>query len=210
MTWVAHPWHGISPGGEAPVRVTAYVEMVPTDTVKLELDKASGHLCLDRPQRYSSLCPTMYGFVPRTLCGERVAALVSRRTGRTGLAGDGDPMDLCVLAERPLQRGGVLVSARPIAGLRMFDGAEVDDKVVAVLEGDAAYGGFRDLADCPLSLIERLRHYFLTYKDMPDGEPRQTEIVGTYGADEAREVLALSMADYRARFGVEPDPGPGR
>ncbi|HZH02316.1 MAG TPA: hypothetical protein VEY30_00950, partial [Myxococcaceae bacterium] len=55
LMFQAHPWHGVLPGEKAPERVTAYVEIVPTDTVKYELDKATGHLKIDRPQRYSSI-----------------------------------------------------------------------------------------------------------------------------------------------------------
>jgi inorganic pyrophosphatase len=200
----AHPWHGISPGGEAPRRLTAYIEMVPADTVKYEVDKVSGHLRLDRPQKYSSLCPAPYGFVPRTLCGEGVAALAGRRAGRAGIVGDGDPVDICVLTERAISHGGILVTARPIGGFRAFDGLEADDKIVAVLEGDAAYGTFGDLGDCPASLTDRLRHYFLTYKDMPGDEARRIEITHVYGADEAREVIRLALEDYRRRFGGRP------
>ena len=122
--FVAHPWHGIPPGDGAPERVTVYVEMVPTDTVKYEVDKRSGHLRIDRPQKYSALCPAPYGFIPRTLCAERVAAFAAQRAGRRDIVGDGDPMDVCVLTERPINHGGILVTARTIGGLRMFDRAE--------------------------------------------------------------------------------------
>jgi hypothetical protein len=37
----AHPWHGVTPG--TPDLVNAYIEIVPTDAVKYELDKTSGH-----------------------------------------------------------------------------------------------------------------------------------------------------------------------
>jgi inorganic pyrophosphatase len=197
---LAHPWHGISPGAQAPVVLTVYIEIVPTDTVKYEVDKLSGHLRVDRPQKYSALCPALYGFVPRTLCGDAVGAFAASRAGRPGVAGDGDPMDVCVLTEREINRGGIIVSARPIGGFRMFDGSEADDKILTVLEGDAAYGGFRDLGDCPPALVERLRHYFLTYKDMPGAERRNTEITHVYGAAEAREVVRYSLEDYRRRF----------
>src|SRR5579871_6113407 len=90
-----HPWHGISPGEEAPDVINCFIEVVPSDTMKYEIDKVSGYLKLDRPQKYSSICPALYGFVPQTLCAERVAALSSERTG-TVLAGDGDPLDICI------------------------------------------------------------------------------------------------------------------
>src|SRR4051794_41490367 len=76
-----HPWHGISIGPHAPALVTCYVEIVPFDTVKYEIDKESGYLRIDRPQRYSHVCPTPYGFLPRTLCGPRVAERLAARSG---------------------------------------------------------------------------------------------------------------------------------
>ena len=57
----AHPWHGVSIGDQAPEVVTAYIEIVPTDTVKYEVDKVSGFLKVDRPQRFSNFCPVYYG-----------------------------------------------------------------------------------------------------------------------------------------------------
>ena len=207
---LAHPWHGISPGPAAPAVLTVYIEIVPTDTVKYEVDKVTGHLRVDRPQKYSALCPALYGFVPRTLCGDLVGTYAGDRTGRHAVEGDGDPMDVCVLTERTINRGGFICSVRPIGGFRMFDAGQADDKILAVLDGDAAYGAFRDLGDCPPSLVERLRHYFLSYKDMPGAaEPRHTEITHVYGAAEAQEIVRLSLEDYRRRFEGPADPAIG-
>lgn len=196
-----HPWHGIAIGDDAPRKVAAFIEIVPTDTVKYELDKATGILKADRPQLFSNVCPTLYGLVPRTYCGTRVAQLCEERTGRAGLKGDGDPMDVCVLTEKPIAHGQILVPAVPIGGLRMLDNDEVDDKILAVLRGDAVYGALADVTEMPKSLVDRLRHYFLTYKQKP-GEPAQSvEITHVYGHGEALAVLAASRDDYRARFG---------
>ena len=197
----AHPWHGIAAGPNAPERLNAYIEMVPTDTVKYELDKLTGVLRVDRPQRYSNICPVLYGFVPQTLCAEQVAMLAADRTGRTKMQGDGDPLDVCVLTERPFSHGGVLVDAIPVGGLRMIDGNEADDKIIAVMAGDLAFGDLNDILECPTPLIDRLRHYFQTYKQSPDSTAQVCEITHVYGRDEAHEVIRRSMADYEARFG---------
>lgn len=196
-----HPWHGVSLGADAPAIVTAYIEIVPTDTVKYELDKATGYLKVDRPQKFSNVCPTLYGFLPRTYCGRQVAELCMERTGRTGLVGDGDPMDVCVLTEKSMPRGDILLRAIPIGGLRMIDGGEVDDKIVAVLEIDLVYGESRDIESLPRTLVERMRHYFLTYKDVPGAEHRNCEITHVYGREEAYAVIRRSQLDYQARFG---------
>jgi len=201
LLFQSHPWHGLSIGPQAPGVVTVYVELVPADTVKYEIDKRSGVLKLDRPQRYSSLSPEPYGFVPRTLCGPAVAALAARACGRAGLKGDGDPLDICVLTERALNHGGIMVRARPIGGLRMLDGDEVDDKIIAVLESDPTYENWTELEHCPPVLIDRIQHYFLTYKDMPGAESARVELVGVYGAETARQVIVSSQADYREKFG---------
>ncbi len=201
LLFQSHPWHGVSAGPLAPGVVTTFIELVPNDTVKYEIDKRSGILKLDRPQRYSSLSPEPYGFIPRTLCGESVAAFAAKEAGRKGLRGDLDPLDICVLTERTLSHGNILVKARPIGGLRMFDGDEVDDKIIAVLESDPTYESWTELEHCPPVLIDRIQHYFLTYKDMPGTTAARVELAGVYGAETAREVIARSQVDYRAKFG---------
>ncbi len=200
MVFKPHPWHGIPLGPGAPDVVTAYVEIVPTDTVKYEIDKETGYLKVDRPQKYSNVCPSLYGFLPRTLCGERIGAHCAEAVGRSGVEGDGDPMDICVLTEKHMSHGNILVRAVPIGGLRMLDGNEADDKIIAVMVADVAYSDWKEIDDCPEGLIQRLRHYFLTYKEPPGSSPPHTEITHVYGADEARAVIEKSRQDYRARF----------
>jgi inorganic pyrophosphatase len=197
----AHPWHGIPVGSDAPVIVNVFIEIVPGDTVKYEIDKPSGHLKIDRPQRFSNVCPSPYGFIPQTWCRDGVAAIAMRTTGRTGIVGDDDPLDICVLTERPITHGAILVRARTIGGLCLLDKGEADEKIIAVLLDDPAYGTFRDLDDVPAPLVDRLRHYFLTYKDIPDGATTRTcEIIAVYGAARAHEVVRASIADYQAGF----------
>jgi inorganic pyrophosphatase len=203
--FTSHPWHGVRIGPEAPNVVTVYVEIVPTDTVKYELDKLSGLLKVDRPQMYSNVCPSPYGLIPQTLCGERVAAFCRERTGRAPVRGDGDPMDICVLTEKPIAHGNILVRAVPFGGLRMLDGEEADDKILAVLPGDAVYGRIQDVSECPETLLDRLRHYFLTYKQAPGRERAAVEITGVYGRDEALEVIRRSHADYLEQFPGIPE-----
>lgn len=201
----AHPWHGVTPGEKSPEIVTCYIEMVPTDAVKYEVDKATGILKLDRPQRYSNQPPCLYGFIPRTYCDVRVGERCSERLGRTGIVGDGDPIDVCVLTEKPIQHGAILVEALPIGGLRMIDGNQADDKIIAVLKGDSVYGGWQDMKDVPPQLIDRLRHYFLTYKAMPDAPKPPVEIAETYDRAEALETIKKSFDDYRAKYGQLTD-----
>ncbi|MEO6325906.1 MAG: inorganic pyrophosphatase [Thermoanaerobaculia bacterium] len=198
-----HPWHGIDPGPEAPAQVNAYIEIVPTDTVKYELDKATGYLRVDRPQKFSNVCPSLYGFIPQTYCGDEVGAFAAERAGRESLGGDGDPLDICVLTEKAITHGDILVAAIVIGGLRMLDQNEADDKLVAVMQGDAVYGGLRDIEKLPDALVARLKHYFLTYKLSPEAEGnRQVEITHVYGREEAWQVYEKSRRDYERLVGA--------
>ena len=196
----SHPWHGVSIGEYSPNLVNVYVEIVPTDTIKYETDKESGILFLDRPQKYSNICPAIYGFIPQTLCLENVAKLCEAKTGLVDIAGDGDPVDICVLSERPILHGDILLVARPIGGFKMIDKGEADDKIIAVLEGDNAYSHWKDLSDCPSSIIDRLQHYFLTYKLAPGSTDNKCQIVSDYGAEDAKEVIMASKKDYELKF----------
>ncbi len=192
----AHPWHGVEMGPGAPEVVTCYIEMVPTDTVKYEIDKETGLLKLDRPQLYSNYCPAPYGFIPRTYCGKRVGKNCGDKIGKKGVIGDGDPLDICILVEKPILRGDLLVTARPIGGFRAVDRDQADDKIIAVLDRDPIYKDLKDVSECPANLIDRLHHYFMTYKALPgEGEPHM-RIVNVYGAEEAREVVRLASLDY--------------
>lgn len=196
--WRPHPWHGLTAGPTPPELVTAYVEITPFDLVKYEVDKATGYLRVDRPQRTSSQPPALYGFVPRTYCAARVAALAPGAE-----RGDGDPLDICVLSERPVARAEVLLTARVVGGLRMIDHGEADDKIVAVLDNDYVWGGAHDLAELPPVWVERLRHYFTTYKLVP-GEPSAVAVDAVYGREHAARVVTAAMEDYAEAFGSPP------
>ena len=190
-----HPWHGLEAGPEPPAVLNAFIEITPFDLMKYEVDKVSGYLRVDRPQRSSNQHPALYGFVPKSYCAERVAALAPRAK-----RGDGDPLDICVLSERAIARNEIIVRCRVIGGLQMIDTGEADDKIVAVLENDLVYGGARDLRDVPSVLVERLQHYFLTYKLVPGQKPR-SKITKVYGRPHAFKVVRAAMADYQAHFG---------
>jgi inorganic pyrophosphatase len=199
LRYKSHPWHGVDIGREAPDIVTTFIEMVPTDTVKYEIDKVTGYLRLDRPQKYSNVVPALYGFIPQTFSASKVAEYCMEKTGRKNIKGDGDPIDICVLTEKEITHGDILVRARPIGGFRMLDGDESDDKIIAVLYNDTVYGHFQDIPDIPELVIDRLKHYFLTYKDLP-GKERDVEITHTFGIEDAHEIIRRSMEDYHHKF----------
>ncbi len=193
--WRPHPWHGLDVGENFPDVVNAYIEMTPFDAVKYEVDKTTGYLRVDRPQLTSSMSPTLYGFIPRTYCGDRVQKL-SPSSSR----GDGDPLDICVITERPINRGEVILRARVIGGIQMIDGDEADDKIIAVLDEDPFWADIHSITEVPKALLNRLRHYFETYKLTP-GSNEHVEVLSMYDAEAAKGVMWAAQDDYKERYG---------
>jgi inorganic pyrophosphatase len=195
--WRRHPWHGLHArsNGSAEDIVQVYIEMTADDVVKYELDKSSGFLMVDRPQRTTSSPPALYGFIPRTYCAEEVAKRCPHAA-----EGDGDPLDICVFSERHITRADIILNARVVGGIQMIDGGEADDKIVAVLAGDNIWGEVNDIADLPSIKTERLQHYFSTYKMIP-GKENNVKVDFVYGREEALKVIAASEKDYENHFG---------
>ncbi len=192
--WRPHPWHGLAVGPDPPRLVTAYIEITPFDLVKYEVEKHTGYLHVDRPHRGAATPPNLYGLIPQTYCGPRVAAM----SPAVDLA-DGDPLDICVVSERPIDRSDITLTARVVGGLCMLDGGEADDKIIAVLQGDPIWGHATDLGDLPEAAVDRLEHYFATYKALP-GHPHDVVIDHRYGSDHAFAVVEASIADYDEAF----------
>ena len=192
--WRPHPWHGLEIGPEPPRIVNAYIEITPFDLVKYEIDKRSGYLMVDRPQRTSSQPPALYGFIPRTLCGERFCRLSPH-----ALRGDGDPLDICVISERSITKSEIVLAARVVGGIQMIDGDEADDKIVAVLQNDYFWDKAEDIADLPPVLVERLEHYFSTYKMVAGKKPRVV-LDQVYGQAHAFAVINAAIEDYKEAF----------
>lgn len=183
-----HPWHGLSPRIRG-FELRAFIENVPLDEVKYEVDRDSGLLRIDQPLVTSALPPYAYGFVPGTLCGPGVA----RSTRRS--RGDNAALDVFVLSERSLRTGGVIADVRLVGGIRVRDDALVDDKLITVLAGDAALSGIEDIDSVPIHVIERITH-FLNESSLlggcQTGEP--------FDRARALELLTAGVEDYRDAF----------
>jgi inorganic pyrophosphatase len=198
----AHPWHGIESGEAAPAEVTVFIEIVPRDTVKYEVDKETGYLKIDRPQQYSNVVPANYGFIPQTYCSRRIADLARSRSEIEISDGDGDPLDILVLSEHHIPRGDIILKARPIGGFCLVDAGEADDKIIAVLKGDKVFEQYTEIAQLPTGILERFEHYFLTYKSLP-GETSLCKIPYSYGREESYGVIRAAVEDYEEMWSAE-------
>ncbi len=193
--WRPHPWHGLEVGKQPPSLVQAYIEITPYDLVKYEIDKETGYMRVDRPQRTSSQPPALYGFIPRTFCGEGVCSLSPKAK-----KGDGDPLDICVISERPIARAEVILHARVVGGLPMVDRGEADDKIIAILETDNMWAHVSDISELPTVLVDRIYHYFSTYKIIP-GHEIDVNIDRPYGREHAEKIVCAAIEDYHDHFG---------
>ncbi|CAN5514596.1 inorganic pyrophosphatase [soil metagenome] len=197
----AHPWHGIPIGENVPQEVTVFIEIVPRDTVKYEVDKETGYLKIDRPQQYSNVVPANYGFIPQTYCAETIANRAREHSNKIEISGgDGDPLDILVLTEHYIPRGDIILKARPIGGFCLIDGGEADDKIIAVLKGDKVFEQYEEISELPKGILERFEHYFLTYKSLPD-EPNKCVIAYSYGREDSYDVIRAAIADYHDLLG---------
>ena len=101
-------------------------------------------------------------------------------------------------ADQPQRNAAAGAGAR-----RAADGGsgEADDKIIAVLDNDYVYADARDIADLPTVFVERLQHYFQTYKLVP-GQRATADIRRVYPRAHAVKVVRAAMADYIEAFGA--------
>lgn len=190
-----HPWHGLEPLSDVRGKVVAFIEVTQYDRIKFEIDPTTGYLSVDRPQRNSSLPPVPYGFIPRTLSGPKTGNLMAENS-----EGDGDALDICVLAEHEITRSEIVLEAQIIGALKTFDNGKADPKLIAILEGDMLWGDIRSLSDLPSRHMDRLEHYFRQYKVEKNRE-NPVEISGRCDRDEALRLLDAAIEDYQDAFG---------
>lgn len=111
-------------------------------------------------------------------------------------------MDICVVSERPITRAQVILSAKVVGALQMLDGGEADDKIIAVLENDNFWGDVEDVSELPKVLVERLQHYFSTYKLVP-GQGKRVLIEQVLHYQQAQKLVLAAMEDYQNAYGEQ-------
>lgn len=142
-----NPWHHVSPGDKLPEIVNGIIEIPKGTRAKYELDKDSGLLKLDRVLYSSVYYPANYGFIPQSYCDDK------------------DPLDILILSQIdvvPL----CIVPAKVIGVMRMLDGGEADDKIIAVAVGDPSVSHINDISELPQHFISELRNFFEDYKKL--------------------------------------------
>ena len=171
-------WKGIPTGPSTPEVVYAVVEISKGSRNKYEYDKDKEAFALDRALYSPFHYPAEYGIIPRSLWD------------------DGDPMDILVIMDEPTFPGCV-IDARPIGVMRMIDGGDSDDKILAVPVNDVRYKDVKDISDVPEALLNEISHFFEDYKKL---EGKKTEVKGWDNAQAAREAINHSVELYKEKY----------
>lgn len=175
MTKPFNPWHSVSPGERAPDYVNGIIEIPQNTRAKYELDKESGLLKMDRVLYSSMYYPANYGFIPQTYCDDK------------------DPLDILVLSQITVVPM-CMVSARVIGVMRMLDGGELDDKIIAVAENDMSVNHIHDISELPVHFLKELKNFFEDYKKL---ENKTVEVEDFQDAQIAKEIVKQSLVDYQ-------------
>lgn len=144
----------LQPGKNAPENVNVIIEIAAgSNPVKYEIDKDTNLLHVDRFLNTAMHYPCNYGYVPGTL------------------SDDGDPVDVLVVTPFPLQPACV-IEARPVGMLEMTDEKGTDRKILAVPTQGLVdlYNHVKDYTDLPSSLVKKIEHFFVHYKDLEEGK----------------------------------------
>ncbi|MCR6594340.1 inorganic diphosphatase [Campylobacter insulaenigrae] len=164
--------------GENPNKLNAVIEIPYGSNIKYELDKESGAVMVDRVMYSAMFYPANYGFIPNTL------------------ADDGDPIDILVLNEYPIQAGAV-IPCRLIGVLIMEDESGMDEKLLAVPTSkiDPRYDNIKDLNDLPKAVLDKIKNFFETYKML---EPNKWVKVKEFADTKiASAILENSIKNYK-------------
>ncbi len=171
-------WHDMNPKEITPTDFSAVIEIPKGSRCKYELDKHTGLLRLDRVLYTSTHYPASYGFIPRTF------------------ADDGDPLDVLVLCNEPIQPL-TLVRVYPIGVMRMLDDGHIDDKIIAVPFTDPNYNTYHDIDELPAHIFDEIMHFFKVYKQL---ENKQTDIKELYNREEAEKIVREAIDGYVEKF----------
>jgi inorganic pyrophosphatase len=174
----ANPWHDVAFGEDAPNIVNGIIEIPKGSRAKYELDKDSGMIKLDRVLYSSVYYPANYGFIPRTYCD------------------DNDPLDILIICQIDIVPM-CLVEAKVIGVMRMIDGGEADDKIIAVAAGDPSLNHINDISELPQHFISEMRNFFEDYKKLEN----KTVIVEEFQDNVvAKEIVKKAIQDYNDKF----------
>lgn len=159
----------------------ALTEIPAGSMIKYETDAKTGFIVADRFQSMPVAYPANYGSLTQSL------------------GGDNDPLDVIFYTREPMAPG-TLIKLRPIGVLKMIDGGESDDKIVAVPASkiDPTYDDIQSMDDLPKMEVKRLEAFFRVYKQLPDGR-KKVELSGFGDAAAAKTEIKSAFEAWKAK-----------
>ncbi len=173
-------WRELPTGPDVPEEVFAVIEIPKGSRNKFEYSKEFGTYVLDRVLHSPQYYPGEYGFIPKTIYD------------------DGDPMDIIVLMDEKTFPG-CIIEARPVGLMRMIDGGEKDDKILAVPSQDPRYNEVKDIDDVASHTKKEIAEFFRTYKNLEEG--KTVEVNGWDGRKDALKAVKHSVKLYKRKYG---------
>jgi inorganic pyrophosphatase len=175
---MAHPWHDVSIGDDAPNEFNVVIEVSKGSKVKYEIDKETGLLEVDRILYSSVVYPENYGFIPQTL------------------ADDDDPLDVLVFMQEPVLPLSIL-KVRPIGILPMVDDGENDENIIAVHVDDPQFEPYSNVNEFSEHRLKEIRQFFMEYKKLED---KEVEVGEVSGPSDAVEYIQRAIDLYKEQF----------
>ena len=170
----------VSYGDDAPKVVNVIIEIQKGSRNKIEVDKKTGRLFLDRVNGTLLGYPADYGYVPDTLCE------------------DGDPLDALIVIDESLPHG-VVVPARAVGVLYFEDDGEMDEKLICVPADDISKDHIQSLDDLGEAFKKNIEHFYTHYKDWKKNWSGVSAVLKGWGdAAAAQKVIEDSIARAKA------------
>jgi inorganic pyrophosphatase len=158
--------------------VNAVTEIPAGSNDKFEVAEETGQMCWEFKNGVPRVIkflgyPANYGMIPRTL------------------GGDGDSLDIITLGA--FERRGAIVPVKVIGVLKLIDGGDIDDKIIAVVPGTDFYAlnNVSELEAAYPGIETIIETWFTSYKG-----PGEITSGGFFDSGEANVVLAKAIADY--------------
>lgn len=184
--YIENPLFTFPTGDNVPREVNMLVEIPKGSFNKYEYITNTGTIKLDRVLYGYIPYPIEYGVIPQTWDE------------------DNDMLDIMCLSNFPTFPG-CLVKARPIGVMKFVDSGDIDDKILAVPEGDIRFASIKDVKNLNEHKLDEITFFFTHYKELQfkytDKKDGEVKCLGWGDVNEAYDVIDRSIKRYKKKFG---------
>lgn len=152
------------------MNIDAIIEIPFNTNIKYEYDKSLNFIRVDRILQDNMFYPCNYGYIPNTL------------------AKDGDPLDILVLSNYPINPCSV-IEVKILGVLIMEDENGLDEKVISIPSEnvDTSSMNINTLNDLSDTIKENIKYFFKNYKNSSIG--KWSKVYDYKGIKEAIDII---------------------